>query len=239
MRARPGGEAWHQARRRAAPWLAGLLALPLFSGAVARAQAPRPIDPAGGLPPPGAGGATPERVVVVPIPPAQPPPRPFLMGFEFTHVLEEDGDLAHRGQSANAVGLRFVFFEGRAMRQHFALVHHWEQNGPVARRGFRLDLLSMGFPIPVSGAPLELAVEPILRVVRGEVLFVSEDDGPSRSLMRLESGFALAVSAAYRTWFFIVEPLSIDFRYLQLTRSESQSGFSRIWSVSTTIGRQF
>jgi hypothetical protein len=165
------------------------------------------------------------------------------MGFEFARTLKEDGDLAHPGQSGQAVGLRFVFREGRALRQHLAFAHHWEQEGNVSRRGFRLDLVSIGFPIPVYAppppAPLHLSVEPILRVLRGEVLFVSVDDGPSRSLMRVQSGFALALSAAYRRWFVVLEPLSIDFRYLLMTRDDSQSGFSRIWSMAGTIGREF
>ena len=57
------------------------------------------------------------------------------------------------------------------------------------------------------------------------MLFVSVDDGPTRSLLRVESGFALALSAAYRNWFLLLEPLSIDFRYLLMTRDDSQQRF--------------
>jgi hypothetical protein len=195
------------------------------------------------VPPPSAAGLPPERVVRIQVPPPQSAPKPFLMGIEFTRVLDEDGDLAHPGQSGQSVGLHFVFREGRALRQHLAFAHHWEQQGNTTRRGFRLDLVSIGFPIPVYVAPppaaVHLSVEPILRVVRGEVLFVSVDNGPTRSLLRVESGFALALSAAYRNWFLLLEPLSIDFRYLLMTRDDSRSGFSRIWSLAATVGREF
>jgi hypothetical protein len=161
------------------------------------------------------------------------------MGFEFTRVLDEDGDLAPPSQSANAAGLRFVFSEGRAIRQHLAVVHHWEQQGSVSRRGFRLDLLALGFPIAVSTGEVRVAVEPVLRALRGQVLFVSEDEGPSRSMLRVESGFALGLTAAYKTFFVILEPFSIDFRYLLMTKDSSRSGFSRIWSMAATLGREF
>jgi hypothetical protein len=182
-------------------------------------------------------GPPPDELVVIPIPPSQP--RPFQMGFEFTRVLDEDGDLAPPSQSANAVGLRFVFSEGRAIRQHLAVVHHWEQQGNVSRRGFRLDLLALGFPIPLSTGEVKVAIEPVLRALRGQVLFVSENDGPSRSMLRVESGFALGVTTSYKTYFMILEPFSIDFRYLMMTKDDSRSGFSRIWSIAATIGREF
>jgi hypothetical protein len=211
----------------------GLAALTIaLAPAVAHAQAS-----GGARRAPGPGDLPPDRVVVIPIPPPQP--KPFQMGFEFLHVLDEDGDLAHPGQSASSVGLRFIFSEGRALRQHLAFAHHGENDGDVSRRGFRLDLVAIGFPIPVVTEPLRLAVEPVLRVIRAEVLFVSEGGGPTRSLFRIESGFALGLSAAYRTWFVVLEPLSVDFRYLQATRDDSTSGFSRVWSIAGTIGREF
>lgn len=188
-------------------------------------------------PAPRVPGPQPDHLVVVPIPPPQP--KPFLMGFEFTRVLDEDGDLAYPSQTANAVGLRFVFSEGRAMRQHLAIVHHWEQQGATSRRGFRLDLLALGFPIPLATGPLRLAIEPVLRAVRGQVLFESENGAPSRSALRLESGFALGMTAAYRSFFIILEPFSIDFRYLIMTKEDSRSGFSRIWSTAATVGHEF
>ncbi len=207
-------------------WMpAVVLAWLITQGSAAWAQGP------GGL-----GGLPPERVIRVKVPPPVPS---FQMGFEAMHVLDEDGQLAHPGQSASAAGLRFVFREARAIRQHVTFAHHWEQEGNVSRRGFRLDLLALGFPIQILGEELRLAVEPILRVVRAEVLFVSEDSGPSQALFRLQSGFALALNAEWRSWFASVEPLSIDLRYLAATQDDSRAGLSRIWSLAFVLGREF
>jgi hypothetical protein len=203
-------------------WLTTLLAV---SEAWARQDLPGTLR---GLPP--------ERVIRVQVPPPVPS---FQMGFEAMHVLDEDGELAHPGQSASSAGLRFVFREARAIRQHVTFAHHWEQQGTVERRGFRLDLLALGFPIPVLDGKVRLAVEPILRVLRAEVLFESEEPGSSHALFRIQSGFALAVNAEWRSWFASIEPLSVDLRYLTATREQSHSGLSRIWSVSLVIGREF
>ena len=211
--------------------LATVLACLTTAGQAPRVQA-RSQDDA----PPALGGVPPERVIRVKVPPPVPS---FQMGFEAMHVFDEDGQLAHAGQSASSAGLRFVFREGRAIRQHITFAHHWEQDGAFSRRGFRLDLLALGFPIQVLTGEFRLAVEPILRVLRGEVLFVSENAGPSHALMRLQSGFALAVNAEYRSWFVSLEPLSIDLRYLALTQQETRSGLSRIWSLAFVLGREF
>jgi hypothetical protein len=186
--------------------------------------------------PAGLGGVPPERVIRVQVPPPVPS---FQMGFEAMHVIDEDGDLAHPGQSASAAGLRFVFREGRTIRQHITFAHHWEQEDGLSRRGFRLDLLALGFPISILNGELRLAVEPILRVLRGEVLFVSENAGPSHALFRIQSGFAMAVNAEWRSWFAAVEPLSIDLRYLAASQNETRTGLSRIWSLALVLGREF
>src|SRR5215213_5168920 len=132
-----------KARRRRMRAVALLLSVGLPAGAGAQ------VRTGPGLPTPSPDALPPERVVRVPVPPPQSASPPFLMGFEFERTLKEDGDLAHPGQSGQAVGLRFVFREGRALRQHLAFAHHWEQEGNVSRRGFRLDLISIGFPIQV------------------------------------------------------------------------------------------
>ncbi len=207
---------------------AAVAAAALAAAASARAET---VDPPGGL-----AGLPSDRVIVVKVPPPVPA---FQMGFEGMHVLSEDGDLAHPNESASAAGLRFIFQEGQTIRQHLTFAHHWEQEGPVTRRGFRLDLLSLGFPIPIVGGTFRLAVEPILRVFRGEVLFVSENAGPSHALFRLQSGFALGLNAEYRKWFATFEPLSIDLRYLSVTEAESKAGLSRIWSMAFVLGREF
>jgi hypothetical protein len=204
-----------------------LLVLPL---AAAQAEA-RQRTPPGGI-----GGLPPERVVVVQMPPPVPS---FQMGFEGMHVIDQDGDLAHPGEQASSAGLRFIFREGRAIRQHLTFAHHWEQEGAISRRGFRLDLLSLGFPIPMLTGAIRLSVEPVLRVFRGEVLFVSENAGPSQALFRLQSGFALSLNGEYQNWFASLEPLSIDLRYLAISKAETRAGLSRIWSVAFVLGREF
>jgi hypothetical protein len=195
------------------------------------------------LPPAAPSTLPPERVVHVKLPPAQESNGlPFQMGFEFTQFLAEDGSLANRGNSARSIGLRFVFREGRAIRQHFAFAHHWEKSGDVTRQGFRLDLLALGFPIPVWQGDVRLEIEPVLRPIRGQILFEdtpSDGASSSQSMLRLESGFALGVRATKGLWFMMFEPLSIDFRTIVATSSETQTGFSRIWSMAFTLGRDF
>ena len=178
----------------------------------------------------------PDRIIRVRLPPPEPPP--FKLGLELGRGLLEDGDLAYPGQTSYTVGLRFVFMERRAIRQHLTVAHHWERHGPTSRRGFRIDLLALGFPIPLWAGRVNLALEPILRVIRTEVLFTREDEGPSRFLFRLQSGFSLALTAEYRNWFVAVEPLSIDFRYLMLAKDQTFTGFSRIWSLALTVGKE-
>ncbi len=203
-------------------------------GAV-RAQLPQagqgPID---GLPP--------ERVVRVKVPPprAADTDRPFEMGFEFNQVLTEEGSLAHPHQSARSIGLRFVFFEGKAVRQHFAIAHQWERLGNVVRQGFRIDLLALGFPIPVFDGAFRVEIEPILRPVRGHILFEDQGTGEaSRSLLRFESGFALGLRVGRGIWYLGLEPLSIDFRTVVATRNETRVGLSRVWSMTGVLGRDF
>jgi hypothetical protein len=218
-------------------WLVMGVAVGLFPGAARRAFAAvdgdDPGEAAQGMP----SGVPSDQWVVVKIPP--PAPKPFQLGFEVMQVIAEDGPLAHAGQSAMAVGLRFIFPEGRAIRQHFAFAHHWEKEAGTTRRGFRFDLVALGFPIPCLTGPLRLSVEPVLRVLRGEVLFTTAQGGPGQSLFRIQSGFSLGLTAAYGTWFIAVDPLSVDFRYLRMTQDDTQTGFSRIWSLAFVLGREF
>jgi hypothetical protein len=182
----------------------------------------------------------PERVAHVKVPPpGEGDGRPFQMGFEYSQYLREEGGLAYPGQSARAVGLRFELREGRAIRQHFAIAHQWERNGTTVRQGFRFDLLALGFPIPVWDEGVRIEVEPILRPVRGQILFEGQEGGPTHSLLRFESGFAIGLRLARGVWFFSLEPLAIDFRTIVATRDSARAGFSRIWSMAVTLGRQF
>jgi hypothetical protein len=215
-------------------WVLGLgLASSLFAAA-AFAEVPA----AGSSPIPG---VPPERVVRVPLPAsAASTPYRFQMGLEYSQILSEEGDLAYPGQSARAVGLHFVFPEGRAVRPHFALAHQWERSGSTVRQGFRFDLFALGFPIPVFDGAVRVEIEPILRPLRGLILF--EDNGAgtdSHSLLRLESGFALGLRIGRGVWFATLEPLSVDFRTVVATQKETRTGFARVWSLATVIGRDF
>jgi hypothetical protein len=218
------------------------------AGAVVALCCATPSRVARAVPPPEETGKAaiealpPERVVRVKVPTAPPEPtRTFQMGLEYTQFFSEEGQLAHPGQSARAIGLRFVFPEGRAVRQQFAIAHQWERQGETIRQGFRIDLLALEFPIPVAeagGVRLDLAA--VLRPVRGQILF--EDDGTgaaSRSLLRFESGFALGLRMTRGNYFLALEPLSIDFRTVVATRSETRTGFSRVWSTAAVLGRDF
>ena len=197
------------------------------------------------LPPAGAGaidGLPPERVVRVKVPPPAGATNsyPFKMGFEYSQLLSEDGDLAYPGQSARALGLHFVFLEGGSVRQHFAIAHQWERLGASTRQGFRFDLLALGFPIPVFDGFVRAEIEPVLRPLRGQIMF--EDDGAgvgSHSLLRLESGFALGLRLSRGIWFVTMEPLSIDFRTVVATQKQTRTGFSRVWSMALIVGRDF
>jgi hypothetical protein len=206
--------------------------------ALATATAAAQTGPA--LPPGAPSDLPPERVAHVKVNPGgETDGRPFLMGLEYTQFVREEGGLAYPGQSARSVGLRFVFREGRSIRQHFAIAHQWERDGTTVRQGFRFDLLALGFPIPVWQGDFVLEVEPILRPVRGQILFEGDGQGPTRSLLRFESGFAVGLRLTKGAWFFSFEPLAVDFRTVVATRDSTQVGFSRIWSMAATVGREF
>jgi hypothetical protein len=231
------------ARGQSAVVIAAALAWALTGPGAAEAQVPSVGPGVGG--PEGSGGSMmglpPERVVRVQLPPQAPalPPSRFQMGLEYSQTLGEDGDLAYAGQSARSVGLHFVFPEGR-VRPHFALAHQWERSGTTVRQGFRFDLFALGFPIPVFDGAVRVEIEPVLRPLRGLILF--EDDGAgtdSHSLLRLESGFALGLRLGRGLWFVTFEPLSIDFRTVVATQKETRTGFARVWSLATVIGRDF
>jgi hypothetical protein len=192
--------------------------------------------------PSGIDGLPPERVVRVPVPPpvrAEPPYR-FQMGLEYSQILSEDGDLAYPGQSARAVGLHFVFPEGQPVRPHFALANQWERSGATVRQGFRFDLFALGFPIPVFDGAVRIEIEPLLRPLRGLILFEDNDvTHDSHSLLRIESGFAFGLRIGRGVWFVNFEPLSIDFRTVIATQKVTRTGFARVWSLSTVLGRDF
>ncbi|MES1165674.1 MAG: hypothetical protein ABUR63_07955 [Verrucomicrobiota bacterium] len=199
-----------------------------------------------------APAASPAPAAVPPPPPPPPPPAavstPFRLGLAYTRVLREDGDLTDSALGTNAVGLVFVSPSSSYVRSHFVLAHQWESAGGApgtsaaggTAKGFRVDLLSFGYPIQLMKSPqVRLDLEPIFTALRGEIMFVT---GGGRFL-RLESGFGLELSATFRRWFVGVQPLAIDFRYWFYGSShfdpQSRTGLGRIFPFRATVGYEF
>ncbi len=172
---------------------------------------------------------TPDRVVETPL----------RVGFSYSHVTGQSGDLAEKGLSSSALGLDFAFRDGRAIRKHLQIAHQWETAGPLSRKGFRLDLLDLGFPIPIVSRAVYVQVEPILRLLRGQLLFESVAGSNSSLLYRIESGFATQLVVGYDVWFATFAPLSVDFRYVVGNTDNSRSGFATVWSLQGMVGRIF
>jgi hypothetical protein len=191
-------------------------------------QTQAPIPPPPPAPPPA-------RPVPPPRPPPPPPASPFRLSLTYVHVLWEDGDLANSHRTTNAVGIDMAFPSNNYVRNHLGLAHQWENLGGVTARGFRIDLISLGYPITLVNSAVRLDLEPILTVLRGEVMFVS---GGER-LLRLESGFSLELSATVRHWFLTVQAFGIDFRYWVYTSRASLTGFSRVFPLRLAIGHEF
>jgi hypothetical protein len=193
------------------------------------------------------GTQNPTPVPVAP-PPASASPytdnsSPFRLGLTYTHVFAQDGDLTAGRPSTNAIGIDMAFPSNTYGRNHLGLAHQWESTpagtpaGTKTARGFRIDLISIGYPIQLVKSKDHFYLEPILTVLRGEIMF--ETGG--RKFLRLESGFALELAATIRGWFVSVQPLAIDFRYWIYSSTEpaSQTGFGRIFPIRIAVGREF
>lgn len=200
------------------------------------AAAPEPAPPAAAAPAPPPPPAPRPR----PVPPPPPPVvlTPFRLSLTYVHVLREDGELANPNLSTNAVGIDMAFPSNSYVRNHLGLAHQWESAGGVTARGFRIDLISLGYPIQLvtnQTATFRLDLEPILTVLRGEIMFVS---GGPRTL-RVESGFSLELSATVRHWFLTLQAFGIDFRYWVYSSISSQTGFSRVFPFKVALGHEF
>jgi len=178
----------------------------------------------------------------VTIPPPPPPPpvttSPFRLGLTYTRVLAEDGDLVNDSLSTNAIGIDLVSPSYTYARDHLGLAYQWEGAGPYSARGFRLDLLSFGYPITVIRRPaFHFDVEPILTLLRPEIMFVR---GGGRFL-RLESAFGIDLSATWNHWFLNVQPLEVEFRYWVWASRDpkSSTGLGRIFPLRVSIGHEF
>jgi hypothetical protein len=169
---------------------------------------------------------------VVPLPPVV---SPFRLSLTYVHVLRADGDLATPNTETNAVGIDLAFPSTTYVRNHLGLAHQWESHNGVTARGFRIDLVSLGYPIPLVTSTVRLDLEPILTVVRGELMFVT--NGPR--VFRMESGFSLDLSLTARQWFVTVQAFGIDFRYWVYSSDGSITGFSRVFPLRFAIGHEF
>lgn len=195
--------------------------------------APAPAPAPESVPPvPPRGRTAPART-------APPPPAAagsaFRLALTYTRVLSEDGDLASPNMNTNAVGIDMAFPSNNYVRNHLGLANQWESEGAYSARGFRIDLVSLGYPIPLVTSTVRLDLEPILTVLRGEIMWV---EGGGR-FMRLESGFGLELSVTFRRWFFAVQPLAIDFRYLFWGGGETLTGYTRVFPLRVAVGHQF
>jgi hypothetical protein len=212
--------------------------LPLCGLLAQAAVAPTPPDAPIPAPPPPAP-PPPPRQPLPPPPPAlaHPPPvlSPFRLSLTYVHVLREDGELANPNLSTNAVGIDMAFPSNSYVRNHLGLAHQWESAGAATARGFRVDLISLGYPITLSRSTVRLDLEPVLTVLRGELLWAS---GGGRFL-RVESGFSLELSATVQQWFLMLQPFAIDFRYWVWTQAASVTGFSRVFPIKVAVGHEF
>ena len=193
--------------------------------------AAEPAPAAAAAPPPPPRTAPPPR----PAGPLPPVMSPFRLSLTYVHVLREDGELAHPDSSTNAVGIDMAFPSNSYVRNHLGLAHQWENVEGVTARGFRIDLISLGYPIPLVTSTVRLDLEPIITVLRGELMFVS--NGPR--FLRVESGFSLELSATVRRWFVTLQAFGIDFRYWVYSSDVSRTGFARIFPLRVALGHEF
>jgi hypothetical protein len=164
---------------------------------------------------------------------------PFRLGLLLGFAHSADGKLTSGGAKPAAAALDFSWVGGEIVRLHLGLGHEWESKGSYGAKGFRIDLISLGFPMAVVREPVALHIEPILRIVRADILFPkgSED----RAIFRLQSGFSLMATVSYQRWFFGFEPLGLDFRFFRADTAaeDPETGFSSIWWIQFMLGREF
>jgi hypothetical protein len=196
-----------------------------------------PTVPLGSTPPPAAPAPAPAPAPPPVSEPQHLPPgvSPLRLALNYTHVLHEDGDLTDNALATNAVGLDWGFPSNRYGRTHMGLAYQGEQRGAYAARGFRIDLISFGYPIVLVDADIRLELEPIVTLVRGEIMFVTGGG----KLLRMEGGVGLELSATFRKWFVGIEPLAIDFRYWVYSSTLSQTGLGRVFPFRVALGREF
>jgi hypothetical protein len=195
-------------------------------------SAPPPAPPPAAAPAPA---AAPTRTPVAEPQHLPPGVSPLRLGFTYVHILGEDGALTNNGLATNALGLDWGMASGRYGRNHMGIGYQWESQGPYSARGFRIDLISFGYPIRLVDAEVRLELEPIVTLVRGEIMFING----GRTFLRMEGGVGLELSATLRQWFLSLEPLAIDFRYWVYSSVQSQTGLGRVFPLRVAIGHEF
>jgi hypothetical protein len=150
-------------------------------------------------------------------------------------VLAEAGPLTNSQLSRNAVGIEMAFPSNSYVRNHLGVADQWERGpGGYSAQGLRIDLVSFGYPIDLVKAAVRLDLEPIITVVRGEIMF--PNTGPTQ--IRLEGGLGLELGATFKRWFFNVEP-AVDFRGLVYTQAGTTIGFGRLFSLRASLGHEY
>jgi len=244
-------------------WLRSTLLLVTFcsvaigSTRAAAADSGPGTEGAGTAAPPADAGAKP-AVKSAPVARAEPAPAvalgraplPFRLGIFYGHAFGQSGDLTRfilpNGGNGPAlpspavVGIDLGIGLGSYVRYHFGVGLEWESQGNYAAKGFRFDLITLGFPILVwTNGDVAIHVEPLVHLVRGEILFQSQPKTSNSSLFRIESGIAGAVSLVTHHWFVSLEPLSADFRVFEANSQWVHTGFSHLWWAQLTAGHEF
>lgn len=175
---------------------------------------------------------------------------PFRLGLFYAHAFGQSGDLTRaitpfggngaQLPSPSVLGLDIGIGAGSHIRYHFAVSTEWESQNGYAARGFRFDPITLGFPILVwQNEDVAIHIEPLVHLVRGEIIFQSQPKTNNSSLFRIESGFAGAISAVSHHWFLAVEPISLDFRVFEANNQWVHTGFSQLWWFQITAGHEF
>ncbi len=193
--------------------------------------APAPV-PASSAP----AAARPAPVSASPAPaPLAVPSNRFRLALTYTHVLYEDGALGNDSLATQALGLHWTFASSTYVRNHFEIGEQWEKAGAYSARGLRIDLISFGYPIHLVEGEVQFSLEPIITPVRGEIMFPSG----AGTFLRMEGGVGLELLVASRGWYVGIEPLHIDFRYWVYSSAQSRTGFTQVFPLRVSVGREF
>jgi len=229
--------------------------LTIGAAKAAEETTPAPAPSAETAAPPGTAVAAAAPATTGPAPrPRRDPDAtlPLRLGVFFGHAFGQSGDLTRnitfnggtsfQLPSPAVVGVDVGTGLGSHVRYHFGVGLEWEgQSQPnYAAKGFRIDLAGLGFPILVwSNEQVAIHVEPLLHLIRGEILFQSAPSGADTSLFRIESGLAAAVTVVTHDWYFGLEPFALDFRVFEANNKWVHTGFSHLFWFQVAAGYEF